>query len=124
MLSFEYEEYDRKLAEAFSQGSSVDHSLALRTWTKVAGNKTKGKLYSAGNFAANYWKGVAATLRLTLNHGEGSSQQPAQTPELRDLIQRLTQEQLTQQMAGLQDLLSRQQSFEEQVSKRQFQMLM
>lgn len=100
LLSFEQEEYDRKLAEALSQGSSVDHGLSLRTWTKVAGDKTKGKLYGAGNLAANYRKGVAATLRLTLNHGEGSSHQPELTPKMRELIQRLTQEQLIQQMAS------------------------
>lgn len=121
LLSFEKEEYDRKLAEALSRGSSVDHGLSLRTWTKVAGNKTKGRLYGAGNLAANYRKGVAATLRRTLNHGEGSSHQPELTPEMRELIQRLTQEQLTQQMASheavVQDLLSRHRSYEEQLAQ-------
>ena len=63
--------------------------------------KKKGKLYGLGNLAANYRKGsVASTLRLTLNHGEGSSQQPELTPEMRELIHRLTQEQFTQQMAS------------------------
>ncbi|KEH34060.1 hypothetical protein MTR_3g058800 [Medicago truncatula] len=115
------EEYDRQLAEALSKGLTVDHSLALQIWTKVAGDKTKGKLYGAGNLTANYRKGVATTLRFTLNHGEGSSQQPALTPEMHDLIQRLTQEQLTQQMARheavVQDLLSRQRTYEEQLAQ-------
>jgi hypothetical protein len=62
--------------------------LALQTWTKVAGDKKKGKLYGAGNLAANYRKGVATTLKFTLNHGEGSSQQPVLTPEMGELIQR------------------------------------
>jgi len=111
-LLFEQEEYDRQLAEAISQGSTVDHSLTFRTWTKVAGDKKKGKLYGLGNLAANYGKGsVASTLRLTLNHGEGSSQQPELTPEMRELIHRLTQEQFTQQMASqatvVKDLLNR-----------------
>ena len=72
--------------------------------------------------AANYRKGsVASTLRLTLNHGEGSSQQPELTPEMRELIHRLTQEQFTQQMASqatvVQDLLNRQRSYEEQLTQ-------
>jgi len=101
LLLFEQEEYDRKLADAIAQGSTVDHSLTFRTWKKVAGDKKKGKLYGLGNLAANYRKGsVASTLQLTLNHGEGSSQQPELTPEMRELIHRLTQEQFAQQMAS------------------------
>ena len=96
--------------------------MTFRTWKKVAGDKKKGKLYGLGNLAANYRKGsVASTLRLTLNHGEGSSQQPELTPQMRELIHRLTQEQLTQQIASqaaiLQDLLSRQRSYEEQLAQ-------
>jgi len=122
LLLFEQEEYDRQLAEAISQGSIVDHSLTFRTWTKVAGDKKKGKLYGLGNIAANYRKGsVASTLRLTLNHGEGSSQQPELTPEMRELIHRLIQEQFTQQMASqaavVKDLLNRQRSYEEQLAQ-------
>ena len=122
LLLFEQEEYDWQLAEAISQGSIVDHSLTFRTWTKVAGDKKKGKLYGLGNLAANYRKGsVASTLRLTLNHGEGSSQQPELTPEMRELIHRLTQEQFTQQMASqaafVQDLFNRQRSYEEQLTQ-------
>jgi hypothetical protein len=121
-LLFEQEEYDRQLAEAISNGSTVDYSLTFNTWKKVAGDKKKGKLYGLGNLAANYRKGsVASTLRLTLNHGEGSSQQPELTPEMRELIHRLTQEQLTQQMASqaavIQDLLNRQRSYEEQLAQ-------
>ena len=104
------------------EGSTVDHALTFRTWKKVAGDKKKGKLYGLGNLAANYQKGsVASTLRLTLNHGEGSSQQPKLTPEMRELIHRLTQEQFTQQMASqaavVQDLLNRQRSYEEQLAQ-------
>jgi len=105
LLLFEQEEYDRQLAEALAQGSTVDHALSFRTWKKVVADKTNGKLYGLGNLAANYQKGVASTLRLTLNHCEGSSQQPE-----------LTQEKLTQQMASqeavVQDLLNRQRSYE------------
>jgi hypothetical protein len=88
---------------------------------KLLAIKKKGKLYGAGNLAANYRKGVATTLKFTLNHGEGSSQQPVLTPEMRELIQRLTQEQLAQQMASheavVRDLLSRQQRYEEQLAE-------
>jgi hypothetical protein len=122
LLLFEQEEYDRQLAEAIKNGSTVDHTLSFRTWTKVAGEKKKGKLYGLGNLAANYRKGsVASTLRLSLNHGEGSSQQPELTPEMRELIHRLTQEQFAQQMASqaavVQDLLNRQRSYEEQLAQ-------
>ena len=96
LLLFEQEEYDKQLADAIAQGSTVDHSLTFRTWKNVVGDKKKGKLYGLGNLAANYRKDtVASTLRLTLNHGEGSSQQLELTPEMRELIQRLTQEQFT-----------------------------
>ena len=96
--------------------------MTFRTWKKVAGDKNKGKLYGLGNLAANYRKGsVASTLRLTLNHGEGSSQQPELTLEMWELIHRLTQEQLTQQMVSqaalVQDLLNRQRSYEEQLAQ-------
>ena len=96
--------------------------MTFRTWKKVAGDKNKGKLYGLGNLAANYRKGsVASTLRLTLNHGEGSSQQPELTPEMRELIHRLTQEQFTQQLASqaalVQDLLNRQRSYEDQLAQ-------
>jgi hypothetical protein len=122
LLLFEQEEYDRQLAEAIQNGSTVDHTLSFRTWTKVAGEKKKGKLYGLGNLADNYQKGsVASTLRLSLNHGEGSSQQPELTPEMRELIHRLTQEQFAQQMASqaavVQDLLTRQRSYEEQLAQ-------
>ena len=91
LLLFEQEEYGRQLDDAIAQGSTVDHSLTFRTWKKVDGDKKKGKLCDLGNLAANYRKGsVASTLRLTLNHGEGSSQQPELTPEMRELIHRLT----------------------------------
>jgi len=122
LLLFEQEEYDKQLADAIAQGSTVDHSLTFRTWKNVVGDKKKGKLYGLGNLAANYRKDtVASTLRLTLNHGEGSSQQPELTPEMRELIHRLTQEQLAQQMASqaalVQDLLNRQRSYEEQLAQ-------
>ncbi|XP_039691036.1 uncharacterized protein [Medicago truncatula] len=99
------EEYDRQLSEALSRGCSVDEALTLRAWTKVAGEKKKGRLYGAGNLAGNYRKGVATTLKLTLNAGEGSSRQPELTPEMRDLITRLTQEQLAAHMQTQQDLI-------------------
>jgi len=96
LLLFEKEEYDQQLAKAISQGLTVGHALTFRTWKKVVGDKKKGKLYGLGNLAANYRKSsVAPTLKLTLNHGEGSSQQLELTPEMRELIQRLTQEQFT-----------------------------
>lgn len=62
-------------------------------------------MYGAGNLAGNYRKGVATTLKLTLNAGEGSSRQPELTPEMRDLITRLTQEQLAAHMQTQQDLI-------------------
>jgi alanine-alpha-ketoisovalerate/valine-pyruvate aminotransferase len=72
-------------------------------------------LYGAGNLAGNYRKGVAATLKLTLNAGEGSSRQPELTPEMRELIARLTQEQLAAQMQTqeelIQNVLRRQREF-------------
>ncbi|RHN59169.1 putative transposase, Ptta/En/Spm, plant [Medicago truncatula] len=116
------EEYDRLLAEAISEGSTVDHSLTFRTWKKVVGDKKKGKLYGLGNLAANCRPGsVESTLTFTLNHGEGSSRQPELTPEMRELINRLAQEQFAQQMATqaavVQDLLNRQRSYEEQLAQ-------
>ncbi|XP_039689841.1 uncharacterized protein [Medicago truncatula] len=116
------EEYDRLLAEAISEGSTVGHSLTFHTWKKVVGDKKKGKLYGLGNLAANYRAGsVASTLTFTLNHGEGSSRQPELTPEMRELIHRLAQEQFAQQMATqaavVQDLLNRQRSYEEQLAQ-------
>ncbi|KEH26514.1 hypothetical protein MTR_6g463490 [Medicago truncatula] len=88
----------------------------------VVGDKKKGKLYGLGNLAANYRKGsVASTLRLTLNQGEGTSQQPELTPEMRELIHRLTQEQFTQQMESqaslVQDLINHQRLYEEQLAR-------
>jgi hypothetical protein len=59
LLLFIQEEYDRKLVEALSQGASIDHGLTFQTWTNVAGDKSKGKLYGAGNLAVNYQKGIA-----------------------------------------------------------------
>ncbi|KEH18631.1 hypothetical protein MTR_8g027455 [Medicago truncatula] len=101
------EEYDRRLSEALSSGCSVDEALTLRAWTKVAGEKKKGRLYGAGNLAGNYRKGVATTLKLTLNAGEGSCRQPELTPEMRDMITRLTQEQLAAQMQTQQELIQK-----------------
>ncbi|AES59601.1 hypothetical protein MTR_1g023240 [Medicago truncatula] len=111
-----------QLAEDISQGSTIDHSLTFNTWKKVVGDKKKGKLYVRGNLAANYrTDSVASTLRLTLNHGEGTSQQPELTPEMRELIHRLTQEQFTQQMASqaalVQYLINRQRLYEEQLAR-------
>ncbi|AES99396.1 hypothetical protein MTR_5g080310 [Medicago truncatula] len=116
------EEYDRLLAEAISEGATVDHSLTFRTWKKVVGDKKKGKLYGLGNLAANYRAGsVASTLTFTLNHGEGSSWQPELTPKMRELIHRLAKEKFAQQMATqaaiVQDLLNRQRSYEEQLAQ-------
>ncbi|XP_024639923.1 uncharacterized protein [Medicago truncatula] len=99
------EEYDRLLAEAISKGATVDHSLTFRTWKKVVGDKKKGKLYGLGNLAANYRDLPGSQL----------------TPEMRELIHRLAQEQFAQQMATqaavVQDLLNRQRSYEEQLAQ-------
>ncbi|KEH42889.1 transmembrane protein, putative [Medicago truncatula] len=105
IVKLQQEEYDRQLSEALSRGCSVDEALTLLAWTKVVGEKKKGRLYGAGNLAGNYRKGVATTLKLTLNVGEGSSRQPELTPEMRDMITRLTQEQLAAHMQTQQDLI-------------------
>jgi hypothetical protein len=80
------EEYDRKLADALSRGCSVDEASTI-------------------NLEANYRKGIAATLLLTLNDGEGSSRQPELTPEMQEMTRKLTQEQFALQMASQQTLV-------------------
>jgi hypothetical protein len=82
------EEYDRQLADALSRGCLVDEVSAI-------------------NLEANYRKGIAATLRLTLNDGDGSSRQPELTPEMQEMIQKLTLEQFALQMASQQTLVQR-----------------
>jgi len=42
--------------------------MILKTWTRVVTDKKKGKIYGVGNLAGSYQKGIAATLKLTLNH--------------------------------------------------------
>jgi len=63
--------------QRLSRGCSVDEAFALRTWTKVASDKSMSRLYGAGNLAGNYCKGIAATLKFTLNAGEGYSRRPS-----------------------------------------------
>jgi len=41
LLLFEQEEYDRQLADAIAQGSTVDHSLTFRTWKKLLATRRK-----------------------------------------------------------------------------------
>lgn len=62
-------------------------------------------MYGAGNLVGDYRKGVATTLKLTLNAGEGSSRQPELTPEMREMIAKLTQEQLAAQMQSQEELI-------------------
>lgn len=100
----------------------MDEALSLKTWTNVAGDKHKGRLYGAGSLAGNYRKGIAATLRRTLNHGEGSSRQPELTPEMRELINRVAnQDELRQRLASqdqlLQQLIEKQRQYDEQLAQ-------
>jgi len=97
------EEYDRQLADVLSRGCPVDEASAI-------------------NLEADYHKGIAATLRPTLNYGEGSSRQPELTPEMQDMIQKLTLEQFALQMASQQTLVQRllqkqQNYFDEQLTQ-------
>jgi hypothetical protein len=97
------EEYDSKLADALSCGCSVDEANTI-------------------NLEANYRKGIAATLRPTLNDGERSSRQPGLTPNMQEMTQKLTQEQYALQMASqhtiVQRLLQKQPNyFDEQLTQ-------
>jgi len=96
-------EYGRQLADALSRGCSFDEASTI-------------------NLEAKYCKGIAATLRLTLNDGEGSSRQPELTPEMQEMIQKLTLEQFELQMASQQTLVQRllkkqQNYFDEQLAQ-------
>ena len=69
------EEFEARMSQMMSQTSSCspsqspeDPSAPLRVWADVVGGKQKGRLYGAGDLAANYKKG---TRRLHI--GESSS---------------------------------------------------
>ncbi|WJX87658.1 hypothetical protein P8452_69823 [Trifolium repens] len=110
------EEYKKELAVAIQDDSrQVDEALSLKTWSKVNGGKRKGRFYGAGNLAANYRKG-ARTLHMKIADGEGTSQPPTLTPDMQEMIRKLAHDEA---LALVKQMLSKQQSFDEQLQQEQ-----
>jgi hypothetical protein len=108
--------YKKELAVAIQDDSrQVDEALSLKTWSKVNGGKRKGRFYGAGNLAANYRKG-ARTLHMKIADGEGTSQPPTLTPDMQEMIRKLAHDEA---LALVKQMLSKQQSFDEQLQQEQ-----